>query len=297
MRACSLLDPKVECTDNNILEAMKSLEYPVLVSTKVDGIRAVRTTDLYSVRMKLIPNISIRRRSMVLPYGFDMELYNPELTYSEINSIVMSEEHPDSDKIQFHILDWYSNMPYEDRCESITRLLNTKECNGMVWSDPRFEQATFNYNLFQLFSVGEALGSEGICFRTPSSPYKQGRSTLTEQYLVKLCRYIRAEVIIVGFLESKENTNSAGTSNIGLMERSHRKSGMVGKETLGALLVEDKDGRTYKVGTGFSEKLREEIWMNQSSWLGKRITEKHKPHGEKDNPRHPVFVGLREEGY
>jgi len=83
MLAASLLPPDVEHTDEVVLAAMKRLKYPVIATVKLDGIRAVKTTDLFSRTLHLIPNESIRRRAMILPYGFDMELWSPELDYNE----------------------------------------------------------------------------------------------------------------------------------------------------------------------------------------------------------------------
>lgn len=39
--------------------------------------------------------------------------------------------------------------------------------------------------------------------------------------------------------------------------------------TLGAILVRYKDGNVVKVGSGFSDQLRKEVWSNQSDYLGK----------------------------
>ena len=106
MLAASLLKPTDSHSDESILAAMQKLRYPVLATLKLDGIRAIKLDDLYSRTLKLIPNKSIRARAMKLPAGFDMELFNPDLQYDEIESIVMSREHLKSDLIQFHILDW-----------------------------------------------------------------------------------------------------------------------------------------------------------------------------------------------
>ena len=208
MLAASLLPSGVEHTDENILSAMQRLKYPVLVTIKKDGIRAIRLNrTLLSRTLKQIPNKSICERAAKLPGGYDMELWNPVLTYDEVESIVMSREHPRSSEIQFHILDScaYDNATYEQRCWNI---LKDVSC----WSVCPFEftfPAWFDKPdlLFAWFRLAEIDGHEGICFRTPDSPYKQGRSTLREQYLVKLCRYLREEVTVVGLVEQMENCN------------------------------------------------------------------------------------------
>jgi len=307
MLACALMPNDVEHTDENIYKAMCQLKYPVLATIKKDGIRAVRLTyngqeSLLSRTLKQIPNRSIRERSLKLPRGFDMELWNPNLPYDHIESIVMSREHEDSDLIQFHVLDWIKDdWLGEDRY--ISRY-------GKAIQLSLYKSATKFYadnyilchnadDLFTFFTQSENAGHEGICFRTPDSPYKQGRSTLREQYLVKLCRYLRMEVTIQGFEEQMENCNAEERNAVGLMDRSSSQANLHGKNTLGALLCIDSKNRAVRVGTGvgLTDRLRKLIWDNQHEYMNRTITIKYKPHGEKDLPRSPIFVGFREEGY
>lgn len=281
MLAVNLLPPHVETTDENILAALQKLRYPVLASVKLDGVRALRLNGtLVSRTFKEIPNKSIRERSMKLPGGFDMELWNPELSYNEIQGIVMSKEHADSDKIQFHILDWCREETYGHRC---TYIVNWLLAAPSLMLDVRFETPitrTNNIEVYRTLLAAERDCAEGICFRTPMSPYKQGRSTLKEQYLVKLCRWIRDEVKIVGFGEQIETGKRA-----------------MGKQTLGYMICEDKNGNRVDVGSGvgLTERLRQFIWDNQSKYNNKTITIKYKPCGTKDVARHPIFVGFRED--
>lgn len=300
MLAASLLPSKVEHTDENILAAMEKLRYPVLATLKKDGIRALRMNGtLLSRTLKVIPNKSIRERSIVLPGGFDMELWNPELPYDKIESIVMSREHVDSDMIQFHLLDAFANS---DICDYKHRMFWLEEWHNKYSPDfVRYNIPGFCADvqeLFECFLSCEKDG-EGICFRTPDSPYKQGRSTLKEQYLVKLSRYVRTELTIVGFKEQQENGNADKRNEVGYMKRTTEQGNMFGKDTLGAFLCVDYKGESVDVGTGcgLTDRLRKEIWDNREHYINKQITVKHKPFGAKDVLRHPIFVGFREPGY
>lgn len=286
MKAASLLEPTDLHDNDTIFKAISNLKkWPKIASLKVDGIRAVRTTDLMSCRNKMIPNESIRRRSMALPYGFDCELYNPELQYDEIESIVMSEEHNRSDEINFWPIDLYSEKPFIDRIR-----------DAMNYATHQYTLCSSPSSLLDYFLMCEAEQGEGICIRTIDSPYKQGRSTLKEEYLIKLCRYHRAEVKIVSAYEQMLNKNSARCSVQGLTERSKSIGAMVGKDTLGGFWVEDNSGLRFKVGTGvgLTEHRRQYIWDNIDQFIGKTITIKHKPHGAKIKPRSPIFVGFRD---
>lgn len=288
MLAAPLLDSDVEHTDEQILAALQKLRYPVLASLKMDGIRALRLDgSLLSRTLKEIPNKSIRQRSLVMPGGFDMELWNPELDYNDIQSIVMSHEHEDSDKIQFHVLDWYSKDVYSQRLTNIYR----EPTDGYTFEEPSL--TTSPESLLYLFLKFEKEHGEGICFRTPNSPYKFGRSTLREQYLVKLCRYVTDEAVIIGFTEQYENGSGSKASRTGLTERHHYKHKQIGKDTLGSITVVNTAGQKFSIGTGFNDKQRKEIWRNQDKHLNRVIVYRSKAHGEKVLPRCPSWKGFR----
>ena len=300
MLAAPLLKPDVEHTDKNILEAMSHLRYPVLASLKKDGIRGIMLGELASRTLNKIPNESIRQRAEKLPYGFDMELWNPSLAYDEVESIVMSQKHPKSELIQFHILDWWFN---NDVCgyQQRINLASSHTCNegytDVVSPLANLWMLRTPQDLLEAFKQVEEERGEGICFRTPDSPYKQGRSTLREQYLVKLARYVRTECTIIGFVEQMFNGNDDRKNPIGLMKRRSLKGGLIGKSVLGAFQVRDANGLEFTVGTGIglTDSKRAEIWDNQDKWLGKTIVIKSKSHGVKIKPRSPIYVGMRSE--
>lgn len=295
MLAAPLLPPTVEHTDENILAAMSRLQYPVLATLKIDGVRALRMNgSLLSRTLKPIPNRALREMSLALSGGMDMELYNPDMSYNEIQSIVMSETHMNTDTIQFHVLDWYGkDTTYNQRIYDAY-----EACKDIPVARCEYPSTCHNAKeLFEFLLRFEGHG-EGICFRTPDSPYKQGRSTLREQYLVKLARFSRTELTIVGFEEQQENGNPDLYNGVGYMKRQTCADGMIGKNTLGAFICTDSKGQRVKVGSGvgLTDKLRKEIWDNRDCYANKQITVKHKPHGQKDVLRHPIFVGFRTKG-
>ncbi len=301
--AAPLLDPEVEHTDETVLGAMKLLRYPVMATLKKDGIRALRLNGtLLSRRFKKIPNQRVCERGQVLPAGFDSELFNSELDYNTIQSIVMSREHVHWDKIQVHVLDWFipdaPTIGYEERCKRIEEWIAEAEVPaGMVF----FDKPIVCYTAEELFEFEkmcmDKLG-EGICFRTPNSPYKFGRSTLGEQWLIKLCRFVRDEAVVIGFKEQMANGNPDNWGATGKMDRSHSLDGLIPKGTLGAFIVRNSAGQVFTIGTGvgLGNKWRQYIWENQTEFLYKTMTYKCKAHGAKLLPRSPVFVGWRKDG-
>ena len=81
---------------------------------------------------------------------------------------------------------------------------------------------------------------------------------------------------------------------IGFEEGTNKLSG-----TLGALVCKYKDS-TCKVGSGFTEELRNIIWANKDEWLGKIITvkyfeESYDSKTGKPSLRFPIFLRVRED--
>jgi DNA ligase 1 len=307
MLAGSLMPPNVEHTDRNILEHMSKLRFPVAATLKKDGIRAIRLNkSLLSRTFKEIPNKSIRERSLILPGGMDMELWNPALQYDEVESIVMSRKHPDSDKIQFHLLDQFGDGGYLSRVlPMVDHYMRPKMLDGQPVFHQLLDDVVVDLpsmcnnadDLFNFLLFAEENAGEGICFRTFDSPYKQGRSTLKEQYLIKLARFVRQEVTITGVYEQMENGNSTKRNAVGKMDRSSAASNKLGKNTLGGFHVINAAGETFDVGTGvdLTDKRRKELWSKNP--VGQVITIKHKPHGKKIKPRSPIFMGFRNQGF
>ena len=105
----------------------------------------------------------------------------------------------------------------------------------------------------------EALGGEGLMLRQPGSRYHGGRSTT----LLKVKRFQDAEAVVVG--------HKAGA----------------GKHAgrLGALDVQLPDGTRFSVGTGFSDRQRE-----NPPRIGDTITFRYQELSEGGVPRFPSFV-------
>lgn len=293
--AASLLPPSVECNDDTVFNAMKQLRYPVMATLKKDGVRGLRLNGtLLSRKLKKIPNKAIREASVVMPGGMDVECWNKTLDYNTIQSIVMSFEHPRANEIQFHVIDWFMpNTSYAERMHSVQLLMPSMPPH-VKFSPPVWCQNAEQLFAFEQVCIEEA--GEGICFRTPHGYYKQGRSSLKEQYLVKLARWKYDEAEIIGFVEQQENRNADRYDATGKMDRSMSQDGMVGKNTLGSFIVRNTAMQVFPIGTGvgLTEKFRRDIWHSQDKYLGRTIKYKSKQHGPKILPRQPIFCGFRD---
>lgn len=267
----------------------KDIKYPKLLSPKIDGIRCVIISDeVYSRNLKPIPNKHVKE--MLKRYaanGLDGELYVPGKTFNQIQSLIMSEdgvfdfEFIVFDKIHFH-------LGYQHRIEYL-------ESNKYVKVIQNIEVNSAKEVLYYKEKFMEE-GYEGVMLRDPNGPYKEGRSTLKEEYLLKVKEWQDAEATIVDFVEMQSNTNAAKKNKLGYTERSKKKAGLKPKNMLGKLIVQDvATKKQFEIGSGFTVAQRKEIWNSKDTYLGKTVTYKWQKEGAKDLPRFPIFKGFRKE--
>lgn len=137
-------------------------------------------------------------------------------------------------------------------------------------------------------------GYEGLILRDPAAHYKHGRSTVREQALVKVKRFIDDDAKIIDYFEMMRNYNSATENALGLTERSHHQENKIRAGMLGGFVLKsDKWPGTFEVGSGFTEAQRKQYWDEAEGLIGQWIKFKHFPIGGKNLPRNPIFLGLR----
>ena len=134
---------------------------------------------------------------------------------------------------------------------------------------------------------------EGIMIRSGNGPYKFGRSSAKEGYLLKLKRFADDEARIVGFDEMLHNENEAFLDKLGHTKRSTKKDGMVPAGVLGSFIVKMKNGKQFNVATGMTAADRLAYWTARTSLLGQYVKYKFQGYGTNGLPRFPVFLGIR----
>jgi DNA ligase-1 len=276
----------------------------MLCTPKLDGIRAIKQGRLLSRKFIEIPNEQIQQKYSWLPNGLDGELILIENNwagsgFNKTQSIVMREEPIlDSEmyKVYYFIFDYVMGdlkKPYIERMADLADLQRCCSSVGIRYLLPKKID-----NLDELIAYEQKCvddGYEGVILRSPNSPYKLGRSTFREQYLMKLKRFEDSEAKITGFEERMHNENEKEKDNLGHAKRSSKLDGMVATNTLGSLNVTDINTNIqFFIGSGFDDELRKEIWDNQSKYLGALVKYKYQPSGAKDKPRFPVFLGFRD---
>lgn len=117
--------------------------------------------------------------------------------------------------------------------------------------------------LMQTLDAVIAAGGEGLMLRAADAGYLAGRSDT----LLKLKRHADAEARVIAHLPGKGRHQGR----------------------LGALLVEDADGRRFRIGTGFSDAERE-----KPPALGSLITYKYYGRTRRGVPRFASFIRIRQ---
>ena len=276
---------------------LSKLRFPLLASAKLDGIRAIVINGVVMSRsLKPIPNKYVQELFSGLEH-FDGELIvgkpTSKTVYGDTVSAVMSHDKRDFD-VRFYVFDHIENPThaYFTRAGQLEAMFRRK-CDFIAPMRLHKQHDVGNIDdLLTLEARKLEEGFEGLILRCPFAPYKAGRSTVKQGYLLKLKRFVDAEATVVGFQERMHNANEATTDALGHTARSSHQENKHGRGDLGALLC-DFDGQPVSIGTGFTDALRKEIWDNQPLHVGLTVKFKYFDYGIKDAPRHPVFLGWR----
>lgn len=268
------------------------LKFPLLCTPKLDGIRCLSDNGRAKSRtFKDIPNKHIQSLFENMPDDLDGELMLPNSTFGETSSAVMSQD--GEPNIEFWVFDYIKDKltkPYHERMTDLGALKLPKFCKKVLPRVCNNEEELLGFEAQCL-----SQGFEGIMTRGLTSPYKEGRSSVKEGYLLKLKRFLDSEAEIVGYEEQMSNQNEAEEDAFGRTKRSHCQEGMVPAGMLGVFKVKDlKTGVEFEVGSGLTHELRKTIWKDPDSYIGKIIKYKYQPYGVKDKPRLPIWLGFRD---
>ena len=295
--------------------SLAQLRYPVYASYKIDGVRCLILTphqyseqtgkthrNKYAVAVsrtiKPIPNRYLQtmmdRPELV---GFDGELCVGPPNAPDLMQVTMSGvmSHEGKPPFSYHVFDMW-NRGQESFSSRIwpKALINVPPYIKVL---PQYIIETpAKLEAFEQSAHDE--GYEGVVIRLPNSPYKFNRSTIKEQYLVKIKRYQTDEAEIIDVSPVLHNGNMAVYDERGYTKRSTHKDGTFAIGILGSFLVRDLEtGVEFSVGAGSNLTMiqRTALWNNRQSLINKIITYKHFAQtGVKDAPRNPIFLSFRD---
>lgn len=278
---------------------LSDFKFPLYASVKLDGIRClIRDGMAYSRKLKPIPNEFVQwcigRHAF---NGLDGELIVGDPTSktafnTTTRGVMKTAGKPD---FKFYVFeDCGGDLPYfEDR---LIRLKQVSEWQDQPMIELLDQELCLTMEeLLAYEEVALSSGYEGLITRSPNSPYKLGRSTAREGYMLKLKRFLDSEALIIGWQEGMTNNNVAEVDALGHTKRSTSKAGKISNGTLGSLLCRDlKTGVEFSCAGGTVED-GSNLWAIRDQLVGKIAKYKYFPVGVKDKPRFPIFLGLRHE--
>jgi DNA ligase 1 len=285
--------------------SLTQLNYPVMVSPKLDGVRVmVRGGRVVSRNLLEIPCPTVQELfGSPMFNGFDGELIVGDPTapdaFRVTSSFVMRREAMPVQLVRllkFYVFDnWLADeLDFQSRLAVVKKTLGTR---SKIFEIVEHREVINHHGVELYEEEWLKAGYEGLMIRDPRGLYKHGRSTTKEGGLLKLKRFEDAEAEIIGFKELAHNQNEDRTGGLA-KRRSTKKAGKVGGKVLGAFQVRGLTGTyqgvTFDVGSGLSAEERVDLWQRQNALLGKVIRYAYFPGGSKDKPRFPTFQGLRD---
>lgn len=270
------------------------VKYPVRVEPKLDGLRCIAVKHNGEVTMftrsgtvlETLPTI----KSVLESAPWDNFVLDGEAMGSDWNesaSVVMSHKRAKNDSgIIFHVFDamhfedWreqVNTFPLSDRVQLVEELLRqlpngspVKQVVGIIASNQT--------ELLDFYSKSMEGAYEGIMIKNNSSCYSFKRS----DSVLKLKPVTTYEGVVVGTYEGNRGSKREGL--------------------WGGFEVVLPNGVVTKLGGGFTDKLKAEIDVDPSAWIGKIVEMEGQPDPLTDDGltkdgkvRFPVFVRVRDE--
>lgn len=281
-----------------LIEDFSKIKFPVLASPKIDGFRCVLGSQAYTSRMARFPNKKVHKALKGLltdETPLDGEIVvgkrrGPGVLQRTSSGVTSEGGDPD-----WRL--WVFDAPREGVGRLNRLKLAAKAVKALGDKRIRFIKHEVIHNIEELeeyIRVCLAAGFEGVMISDPGGPYKQGKSTVRQGWLLKIKPFETHEARITGYYEEMENTNEQTRDATGKAKRSSAKKGKRPKGTLGGFIGTDiVTGVEVRCGGGFSAAQRRDFWKTRDQLVGQIFTYSKQAVGEKDKPRHPNFVNLR----
>ena len=249
-----------------------------LASEKLDGVRAYWDGENLLSRQGKRLNAPQSFTKNFPKFALDGELYAKELKFEEIQASVM-DKLPDEkawSRLKFHIFDVpEASGGLLTRLEILAKFLKNEPNQNLII----IKQIKMRDNAQFLKFAEEiiAKGGEGAVVREPNAPYERKRSKNALKF--KKFKDAECEVIAVN-KGSGKYANFAGSLTCKAL-------GSKGdKEKAG----EPKEGTIFKIGSGLSDKNRQD-----PPKIGSIITYKFQNLTTNGKPRFPIFLRVRED--
>lgn len=237
-----------------------------LASEKLDGVRAYwDTKELLSRQGKKI-QAPDELLAILPPFEVDGELWIARESFERTQSVVMDQT-PDVNawrEVSYNIFD----APMQkggllERLSVVQKYIdsldNASKSRIKIIAQHKIKN---RQELDKMLDEIVKIGGEGVVIREPTHAYKWGKSNKDLKYK----RFIDAECQVISLNEGKGKF----------------------KNMLGSITCETKDGKRFKIGSGFSDEVR----LNPPK-IGEIITYKYLNLTSKGIPRFAVFMRVR----
>jgi len=298
---------------------LKELKYPLLASTKLDGIRIIFYKGKILTRsLKALPNRQlnekfepIRKFSEDNQYILDGEIYSHELNFQEIISFCMTDDLTDSKTVKkngkileipthlkFYMFDGIKQDNFDEPFGM--RYIN----NVCKWSKefPILIQEVVHKVVNNAEEVNEFFeyvldrDYEGLILRNPESSYKCGRGTVREANIFKVKPFCTIDGLIKGVVQSTEVDPNA-EKKINELGRSvtSKKLGDRNLIDKASAFIVGYEGKDVKVTLSMTDEEKKHVWEHQDEYIGKWVEYKYLKVGMKEDglPRHPTTIRMR----
>ena len=286
---------------------LSTVTFPLLASTKLDGIRCIfYKGQILSRSLKQIQNKQLRERFEVIrAYTekwnliLDGEIYSPKLNFQEITHFVMTQDLGEEklpEHLRFYCFDVIANedwtIPFHVRypsCFSLScQFSDIIGVGQMPVANAQEVEEHFERVLKE--------GFEGLILRDPKSLYKCGRGTIREAIIFKVKPFLEIDAQVTGIIQATE-VNSDAEKTINELNRSvtsKKKNDRHVIEKASAVTV-DYNGQSLKVTLALTDEEKIDVWKNRDSYIGRWIEYKYLAVGMKEGglPRHPTSLRWR----
>ena len=241
----------------------KYISEPFYVQPKLDGVRLLVSKDGGISRTgKIIPGTEVLGKGLKAGQYVDGEAFDPNLTFEELTSTFKT----DPLKLKFHVFDYFDmnalNMTFEERWAAVKSLKN----KHYVFVETKLVAKKRQLPLVHKKHVEE--GHEGTMIRDRFSVYEVGQRS---NYLLKHKDFQTEEYEIVG-----ATTGHGRDANCVVWT------------------CKTEDGNIFSARPEGTLEDREDKYMNKEQYIGKMLTVRFQNLTDKNVPRFPVGVAIRD---
>lgn len=238
------------------------------ISEKLDGVRAYFCNNAFYSRLGnkfFAPDSFSKDWRSKLPKGatLDGELFTGRNKFQDTVSIVRSGASQRWPEVKYYVFDapFIGHKPFEARLAFLKSIFGPPDAptysNVVVVEQIK---CTGKQHVLDRLEALQKKGAEGLMLREPNSQYVASRSST----LLKVKTFYDAEAKVIA----------------------HHKGSGKNSQVMGAIEVEMACGKTFKIGTGFSDAHR-----RKPPRIGSIVVYKFQELSKSGVPRFPVYVG------